>query len=189
MLLSNLKVLLAERNLTISKVSMDTSISRTTLTALANNTSAGIQFETLDKICQYLNVDPSNFFLFYNGNLEIEFISDSQSSFFTDISFCRKKLSVFCDFSYHLEQVDHSFYLDYKDNSFVNPHVFINEISIYISQSNSEPEINSLDIKKTPLPIKQIIQEKISEHSFQILQQINENLVPSDKTKWLINWE
>ena len=188
MLLSNLKVLLAERKLTISKVSLDTSISRTTLTALANNSGTGIQFETLDKLCQYLNVDPSTFFLFYNGDLKIDFYNDSENSFCTDISFCRKNLSVFCDFSYHLEQVNHSFYLNERNAPYVNPEVFINEISIYISSIDGD-ETYLLDIKKVPLPIKQIIQEKISEHAFQLLHQINENLVSSDKTKWIFNWE
>lgn len=41
MILTNLKVLLAERNLSISKVSNDTGISRTTLTALSSNNCKG----------------------------------------------------------------------------------------------------------------------------------------------------
>jgi len=52
----NLSVLLAEQNLKITKVSNDTGISRTTLTALCNNYSQGIQFDTLNTLCMYLNV-------------------------------------------------------------------------------------------------------------------------------------
>lgn len=54
----NLSVLLAERNLKITKVCKDTGISRTTLTYLANNYSKGIQYDTLNTLCAYLNVDP-----------------------------------------------------------------------------------------------------------------------------------
>lgn len=54
----NLSVLLAERNLKITKVCKDTGISRTTLTYLSNNYSKGIQYDTLNTLCAYLNVGP-----------------------------------------------------------------------------------------------------------------------------------
>lgn len=54
----NLSVLLAEQNIKITKVSNDTGISRTTLTSLSNNYSQGIQFDTLNTLCTYLNVKP-----------------------------------------------------------------------------------------------------------------------------------
>lgn len=59
MILCNLPVLLAERKLRISKVTADTGISRTTLTAMYYGTGVGVQFETLDKLCIYLGVEPS----------------------------------------------------------------------------------------------------------------------------------
>ena len=46
MIISNLEALLKERKLKISKVSVDTGISRTTLTMLCNNTGKGVQFDT-----------------------------------------------------------------------------------------------------------------------------------------------
>lgn len=64
MLKCNLAVLLAERGLKISKVSQDTKISRTTLTALTTNRSQGIQLETLDSLCKYLHITPKDFFCF-----------------------------------------------------------------------------------------------------------------------------
>ena len=42
---------------TIQKISKDTGISRTTLTALYYGTSAGIQFSTLDRLCQYFECE------------------------------------------------------------------------------------------------------------------------------------
>lgn len=62
MLRVNLNMLLAERNLTASRLSKDTGISKTTLTALVNNTGKGIQYETIDTICNYLNITPEDFF-------------------------------------------------------------------------------------------------------------------------------
>lgn len=56
----NLSVLMAERGLKISRIASDTGLSRTTLTALANNYSQGIQFDTLNTLCMYLNTTPEN---------------------------------------------------------------------------------------------------------------------------------
>ncbi|MGO2064409.1 helix-turn-helix domain-containing protein [Latilactobacillus curvatus] len=62
MLRNNLAVLLSERQIRISKLSNDTGISRTTLTALSTNSSKMVQVETINKICQALNITPSSFF-------------------------------------------------------------------------------------------------------------------------------
>ena len=62
MIRCNLSLLLAERNLKITKVTNDTGISRTTLTSLANNHGQGIQFGTLNTLCNYLFVTPDQFF-------------------------------------------------------------------------------------------------------------------------------
>ena len=59
----NLATLLAQRNLKISKVYQDTGISRTTLTALAYNHAQGIQFDTLNTLCTYLKVAPTDLIL------------------------------------------------------------------------------------------------------------------------------
>lgn len=64
MIINNLSVLLAERNLKITTVSRDTEISRTTLTALTNNRSLGIQLDTLNTLCNYLNVSPGDILLY-----------------------------------------------------------------------------------------------------------------------------
>ena len=62
MLRTNLAVLLAERHEKITRVAADTGLSRTTLTALAQNTSKMVQFETVDTLCQYLKISPNDFF-------------------------------------------------------------------------------------------------------------------------------
>ncbi|MDC2844543.1 helix-turn-helix transcriptional regulator [Limosilactobacillus mucosae] len=62
MLKNNLAVLMAERGLKIADLYNATGISKTTLMSIANNDSKGIQFETLDKLCNYLDVKPSDFF-------------------------------------------------------------------------------------------------------------------------------
>lgn len=71
MLQCNLSVLLAERNLKITKVCNDTGISRTTLTYLVNNYSKGIQYDTLNTLCTYLHVSPGELFLFVPIDINI----------------------------------------------------------------------------------------------------------------------
>ena len=75
---SNLAVLLAERNLKITKVSRDTGISRTTLTALCYDHSGGIKFETLNTLCKYLGINPAEFFSYSQYDYEIQFLGETE---------------------------------------------------------------------------------------------------------------
>lgn len=75
---SNLAVLLAERNLKITKVSRDTGISRTTLTALCYDHSGGIKFDTLNTLCQYLGITPKEFFSYSQYDYEIQFLGKTE---------------------------------------------------------------------------------------------------------------
>ena len=57
-----LRELLAERRLSITKVSKDTGISRTTLTGLYYHHGKGIQIKTLNTLCNYFDITPSELF-------------------------------------------------------------------------------------------------------------------------------
>lgn len=81
MLRCNLALLLAERGLKISKVAKDTGISRTTLTALANSTSQGVQLETIDKLCMYLKTDVSSFFVFHPSTVSLVLSKDNDNTY------------------------------------------------------------------------------------------------------------
>ena len=76
MIKCNLAVVLAEKGLKISKVSQDTGISRTTLTALAQNTCKGFQLDTLNTLCKYLDVKPAELILFNSFDFKNVQISD-----------------------------------------------------------------------------------------------------------------
>ena len=82
MIMSNLKIILAQKNITISQLHSATGISRSTLTLLCNNKSGGIQFDTLDLICSYLNVLPSDIVIFSPYDIEI-FKCDTASNAIT----------------------------------------------------------------------------------------------------------
>lgn len=65
MVYCNLAVLLAERRMKISSVSADTGISRTTLTALCQNAGKGVQIDTINTLCMYLNITVGELFTFF----------------------------------------------------------------------------------------------------------------------------
>ena len=81
MIRSNLAVLLAERNLRISRVSADTGISRTTLTALSSNNFQGIQMETLNQLCQYLNVRPESILHYISFDVTVKNFAEESEGF------------------------------------------------------------------------------------------------------------
>lgn len=64
MIKSNLAMILTEKDLSITQVSKDTNISRTTLTALCNNSAQGVQFDTINTLCKYLSVDLNELLLY-----------------------------------------------------------------------------------------------------------------------------
>lgn len=74
MLKSNLAVLMAERGLKIADVFRETGISKTTLMALSDNKSQGVQFETIDKLCNFFGVTPDSFFVFSKYMLNYDIV-------------------------------------------------------------------------------------------------------------------
>lgn len=60
MIKCNLSVLLAERGLKMIDVVKDTGLSQNAVRGLYYNTSKGIQFETLEILCNYLKVKPGD---------------------------------------------------------------------------------------------------------------------------------
>ncbi|PEA91972.1 helix-turn-helix domain-containing protein [Bacillus thuringiensis] len=69
MITCNLKKVLVEKNLRITKVSKDTGISRQTLTALATHTNQGIRFDTLNKLLNYLQVGVEEVITYHRDDL------------------------------------------------------------------------------------------------------------------------
>ncbi|MGI2295109.1 helix-turn-helix domain-containing protein [Paenibacillus sp. GXUN7292] len=62
MIKCNLAVLMAERKLSIQDVADNTGLSRTTISALVNENGKGIQFDTMDVLCELLKVSPGELF-------------------------------------------------------------------------------------------------------------------------------
>ncbi|WAW14417.1 helix-turn-helix domain-containing protein [Peptostreptococcus equinus] len=65
MIRCNLSVILAKRKMSLTNLSKKINISRTALSQLSNNTTKGIQYDTLNRICTYLNIDPGELIAFH----------------------------------------------------------------------------------------------------------------------------
>ena len=62
MIKNNFNELMAQKKLKITRVSNDTGISRPTLTTLTRDGGKGIQYDTLNTLCNYFNITPGEFF-------------------------------------------------------------------------------------------------------------------------------
>ena len=67
----NLRETAKKKGYTLTDIANATHISMNTLSVLGRGDSKGIQFETLDKICQFLACTPNDIFQFKNDSLDI----------------------------------------------------------------------------------------------------------------------
>lgn len=72
MIRNNLAMILSQKEIKISRMALDTGLSRTTLTALSQNESKRIDNDTLNTILMYLQIKPNDFFNFVSYDCEIK---------------------------------------------------------------------------------------------------------------------
>ena len=66
----NLPVLFAQRGLRVADAERESGVNRTTLYRLYNNESSRIDFETLEKLCLFLDCEPQDIFIFEKPTTE-----------------------------------------------------------------------------------------------------------------------
>ncbi|EMA6342216.1 helix-turn-helix domain-containing protein [Bacillus cytotoxicus] len=124
MIKCNLAHILQVQNLSITKVSKDTGLSRTTLTALANNTSQGIQFDTLNKLLNYLQVQIDELIIFtqeYDNPFQLrhlDFFNNSSFSFILNWNHEPHKDTIYVNGEYLIDLLKKSltFHIQVEDN-------------------------------------------------------------------------
>ena len=85
---------MAERQLKITRVANDTRISRTTLTALSQEQSKGVQLDTLNTLCNYFNITPCEFFDYIPYEFSINVVnSDDETSLEIPVDFIEKNIN------------------------------------------------------------------------------------------------
>lgn len=84
MIISNLSSIMGQKKLKIADIMKKTGITRPTLTKLYYNDCSGITFDTLNSLCSFLNITPSELLLFINADIkdiEIKFDPDVSEDF------------------------------------------------------------------------------------------------------------
>lgn len=143
----NLAILLAERNLKITKVSNDTGISRTTLTYLFNNYSKGIQYDTLNTLCTYLHITPSDLISYVPIDINITSIHvnfNNREQYELQLEITLNGISQKCDLYGNI-------YLHFADFSIPNSENYITlpisaDIDISLYDSDDDPELENENI-------------------------------------------
>lgn len=115
MILCNLQNLLAERRINISQASRDTGISRTTITSLCTNTCQGVQLDTVNTLCKYLDVGVEQLLLFTKYDFYIRFNipyidvenfpQSAQGNFEITVKYFGREsvCYIYCDIYFHYE--------------------------------------------------------------------------------------
>lgn len=71
MIINRLSILLAERNIRANRLALETGIAQSTLTRITNNRSSQIDYDTLNKICNFFRITPNDFFDYTPFDFEV----------------------------------------------------------------------------------------------------------------------
>lgn len=85
MIRNNFNILMAERQLKITRVANDTHLSRTTLTALSQEQSKGVQLDTLNTLCNYFNITPCEFFDYIPFEFSVNVVNSEDEKKFEEL--------------------------------------------------------------------------------------------------------
>lgn len=77
MIANKLAVLMAERQLSIKQVVEATNISRNTISNISNNPKANISLETVDNLCMFFGITPSDFFEYSPYRISLHIVNFS----------------------------------------------------------------------------------------------------------------
>ena len=72
MLRNNLAKLMIDRGISATQLFMDTGIARSTISKISNNNTDKISSQTIDKLCNYLEVSPAEFFDFWPYEVKVK---------------------------------------------------------------------------------------------------------------------
>ena len=93
MIKNNFNELVAQRKLKITRISNDTGISRPTLNALTRDDGKGIQYDTLNTLCNYFNITPCEFFDYIPYEFTIKII-DTDNEVIKDLNYNENNLNI-----------------------------------------------------------------------------------------------
>lgn len=157
----NLAVLMAEREIKISDLAKQTGISRTTLTALYYNQSKGIQWETLDTLCNYLRVKPNELIVQEQFSYELEILNNNNE---LDIDMCFN-IELHCKLTHENTTTQSVLRLECQDadhSDEVNPDTGVKNLSYISFYASYSDEIRSI-LENVPQLVRREFENSIKD--------------------------
>lgn len=186
MIRCNLSILLAERNLKITQVSKDTGISRTTLTSLSNNYSQGIQFDTVNTLCNYLRINPEQLISYIPIDIDLYFnsfeCSYNEFNFIIDLLISEKGKKYNCSFPV-------TCYLGYDSDNKIDSIDICLDLFVADDDDDDAKIENSIIInsfKKLPITFLNDIESKIID---EVIRYIDDEKEISEPLKTSFYWD
>lgn len=149
--------MLAERNMKAKKLSLLTGIAQSTLTRINNNNSAQIDYDTLNKICNQLQIEPMDFFDYTPYDFEVSAdYENGYLSIYIKVSKFNLPLTLI---EYAGKLTKHFETIENEDNSSYQETIidlkFSDEAKNFVGFLNSN--VNDEDFKKVSVAIKQVV--------------------------------
>lgn len=166
MIYSKLSNLMRKKGLTITKLANDTGISRTTLTSLFHNSGNGIQFDTLNVLCNYFHISISELLVFvpYTVEIKLEDIEESSFIYYDDSSECTNTGWIV------FTNVDRNEQASYKFKTLIS--VFDNNEEVLIECDIDDENIFAYQqfISRLPIEVLNIIIDKMTDSVEEIIR-------------------
>lgn len=166
MIYSKLSNLMRKKGLTITKLANDTGISRTTLTSLYHNSGNGIQFDTLNVLCNYFHISISELLVFvpYTVEIKLEDIEESSFIYYDDSSECTNTGWIV------FTNVDRNEQASYKFKTLIS--VFDNSEEVLIECDVDDENIFAYQqfISRLPIEVLNIIIDRMTDSVEKITQ-------------------
>jgi len=194
MLQNKLNILMTERNMKVVDMAKDISLAKSTIFSLSSGKTAGIQFETLEKICSYLQITPAELFeyspyiLDVNLDVQLKELTDATFQYLAIISNGAYKKAFSLDVELVEPKSDPTFprsdvenfelYVKIKltgNDKYSNMEFYdvIDELSIYLKRSFYQQLINDIVVqlneatkKSIPLTVCDLSKQETSEKVF-----------------------
>ncbi|MEN2361878.1 helix-turn-helix domain-containing protein [Levilactobacillus brevis] len=175
MLANRLSVLMAERQLSIKQVIDATGISRNTISNISNNPNANVATDTIDKLCNYMGIQPNDFFVYAPYQIEMSAHPCQDGYGFINGEVLHNQSAT--SFSYRIRLVD-----TLEDNSgrplYAIPLVFV------IVESNIDENVLDSVYKDVPVTFQTRIKNDLLQVTMDVLQNKSFDLkTPNNKTE------
>lgn len=176
MIRNNLSILLSERGMKNTALSIKTGISKNTISSLTQNDGKMIQLETINKICQVLDVDPGEFFSYIPFDFEIIFsFNDFEAGVIIDESYSISEFTIseidfdlFIRVSKGNEEINFFEFDSIVESNYDNLLINDNNLRIITNEVTNEKKFNDI-WTKIPLPFRIDIFDSIEDIFFQEL--------------------